>query len=38
MPFTTIKIIEGFFSEDEKRQMIEKVTDAMVAVEGGGNA
>jgi 4-oxalocrotonate tautomerase len=30
----TIKVIEGVFSVDEKRQMIEKVTEAMVSVEG----
>jgi 4-oxalocrotonate tautomerase len=34
MPFANIKVIEGVFSEDEKKQMIEKVTDALVAVEG----
>lgn len=27
-------MIEGVFTDDEKRQLIEKVTDAMVAVEG----
>ena len=34
MPLATIKVIEGVFSGDEKRRMIEKVTDAMVSVEG----
>jgi 4-oxalocrotonate tautomerase len=34
MPLTTIKVIEGVFSGDEKQRMIEKVTDAMVSVEG----
>ena len=34
MPLASIKVIEGVFTDDEKRQMIEKVTDAMVAVEG----
>jgi len=34
MPFVNIKIIEGVFSNDQKQQMIEKVTDAMVAIEG----
>ena len=34
MPLANIKVIEGVFTNDEKRQMIEKVTDAMVAVEG----
>lgn len=34
MPLATIKVIEGVFSDEEKRRMIEKVTDAMVSVEG----
>ncbi len=34
MPLANIKVIEGVFTDDEKQQMIEKVTDAMVAVEG----
>jgi 4-oxalocrotonate tautomerase len=34
MPFATIKVIEGVFSGDEKRQMMEKVADAMISVEG----
>ena len=34
MPLANIKVIEGVFTDDEKRQMIEKITDAMVAVEG----
>ena len=34
MPFTTIKIIEGVFSNDQKAQLIDKVTEAMVEVEG----
>lgn len=34
MPLANIKVIEGVFTDDEKRQMIEKVTDAMIAVEG----
>lgn len=34
MPLATIKVIEGVFSGNEKRQMIEKVTDAIVSVEG----
>jgi 4-oxalocrotonate tautomerase len=34
MPLATIKVIEGVFSGDEKQQMIEKVTEAMVSVEG----
>ena len=34
MPLANIKVIEGVFTDDEKQQMIEKVTDAMVSVEG----
>ena len=34
MPLATIKVIEGVFSGDEKRRMIEKVAEAMVSVEG----
>ena len=34
MPFVNVKIIEGVFGDDEKRQIVEGVTDAMVSVEG----
>ena len=34
MPLIQVKIIEGAFTEAQKRQMIDKLTDAMVAVEG----
>ncbi len=34
MPLANIKVIEGVFTDAEKQQMIEKVTDAMIAVEG----
>jgi 4-oxalocrotonate tautomerase len=34
MPFVNIKLIEGVFDEDQKREMIEKVTEAMVDIEG----
>ena len=34
MPFAEIKVIEGVFSDAEKRRMIEKVTEAIVSVEG----
>jgi 4-oxalocrotonate tautomerase len=34
MPLAEIKVIEGVFSEDEKKQMIEKVTNALVSIEG----
>lgn len=34
MPLVDIQVIAGVFNDDQKREMIEKVTDAMVAVEG----
>lgn len=34
MPLATIKMIEGVFSGEEKQRMIEKVTEAMLSVEG----
>ena len=34
MPFVQVKVLEGVFSDDQKREMIRKVTDAMVSVEG----
>ena len=34
MPITTIKVIEGVFSKEQKVQLIEKVTEAMIEVEG----
>jgi 4-oxalocrotonate tautomerase len=34
MPLVDIQVIKGVFDENEKRQMIEKVTDTMVAIEG----
>jgi len=34
MPLASIKVIEGVFSRDEKQRMIEKVTEAIVSVEG----
>ena len=34
MPMVNIKLIENVFSDAQKREMIEKVTDAMVSVEG----
>jgi len=36
MPLASIKVIEGVFSPQEKQQMIEAVTDALVAIEGEG--
>jgi 4-oxalocrotonate tautomerase len=34
MPLVTIDVIRDVFTPDQKRALIEKVTDAMVAVEG----
>lgn len=34
MPLAMIKVIEGVFSDDEKQRIIEKVTEALVSVEG----
>ena len=34
MPLVQIKIIEDVFSRAQKQEMIKKVTDAMVSVEG----
>jgi len=34
MPFTTVKVIEGVFSKEQKAQLIEKITEAMVEGEG----
>ena len=34
MPFVQVKLIEGVFSDDQKQEMIRKLTDAMVSIEG----
>lgn len=34
MPMVKINIIENVFTPEQKREMIEKVTDAMVSIEG----
>lgn len=34
MPLVTIDVIKDVFTPSQKRDMIEKVTDAMIAVEG----
>ena len=34
MPFIDIKLIEGVFTPEQKRQLIERVTAAVVSVEG----
>jgi 4-oxalocrotonate tautomerase len=34
MPLVNVKLIEGVFDEHQKRTMVEKLTDAMVSIEG----
>jgi 4-oxalocrotonate tautomerase len=34
MPLIQVKLIEGVFTDAQKREMIHKLTDAMVAIEG----
>jgi 4-oxalocrotonate tautomerase len=34
MPLVQVKVIEGVFDEGQKRDMVSKLTDAMVEVEG----
>jgi len=34
MPLVNVKVIEGVFSDSQKRQIIEQLTEAMVAIEG----
>lgn len=34
MPLIQVKVIEGVFSNEQKHQMIERLTDAMVSIEG----
>ena len=34
MPIINVKLIENVFSAEQKQQIIEKLTDAMVAIEG----
>ncbi len=34
MPFVNVKVIEGVFSGEQKREMVVRLTDAMVAIEG----
>ena len=34
MPLINVTLIEGVFSEDQKHDIIERLTDAMVSVEG----
>ena len=34
MPLINVRVIEGVFSDSQKRQMIEELTDTMVGIEG----
>ena len=34
MPLIQVKVIEGVFSDTQKQAMIQKLTDAMVSIEG----
>jgi 4-oxalocrotonate tautomerase len=34
MPLVNIRVIEGVFTAEQKQEMIRKVTDTMVAIEG----
>ena len=34
MPLIQVKVIEGVFTDAQKREMIKKLTDTMVAIEG----
>ncbi len=34
MPLVTVKVIEDVFTPDQKKEMIRKIADAMVEVEG----
>ena len=34
MPQVTVKLIEGVFDTDEKREMIDKLTETMIDIEG----
>lgn len=34
MPLIQVKVIEGVFTEGQKRDLVRKLTDAMVSIEG----
>jgi 4-oxalocrotonate tautomerase len=34
MPFVNVKLIEGVFDSDQKQEMITRLTDTMVSIEG----
>ncbi len=35
MPLINVKVIEGVFSDAEKAEMVEKLTDVLVGIKGG---
>jgi 4-oxalocrotonate tautomerase len=34
MPLVNVKLIEGVLSDAQKKEMVEKITDAVVSIEG----
>ena len=34
MPFVNVKVIEGVFSSEQKQEMVRRLTDTMVSIEG----
>jgi 4-oxalocrotonate tautomerase len=34
MPFVNVKVIEGVFSREQKQDMVRRLTDTMVEIEG----
>lgn len=34
MPLISVKVIEGVFTDSQKKEMVRSLTDAMVAIEG----
>jgi 4-oxalocrotonate tautomerase len=34
MPFIEVKVIEGVFTHPQKKEIVERLTDAMVQIEG----
>jgi 4-oxalocrotonate tautomerase len=36
MPLINVKLIEDVFTSEQKRRIVEELTDAMVAIEGEG--
>lgn len=34
MPFINVKLVEGVFTAEQKQQVITRLTDAMVSIEG----